>query len=176
MLPFGVRMKSGIALLSLVLALGGATGRATASEPEAPATAARLEVIASSECTSRADLIARVQARAPRARFTDEASAIEVRAEFAVTPAGSVAGSVSLASSGTKTSVRRVLGRNCGDAADAVALIIAVTLDPGAAVREKSAATSQEPPVAPANTNSPTTPSRDAAKPDLVRQHTPSAS
>jgi hypothetical protein len=43
-----------------------------------------------------------------------------------------------LPGAGAKPSVRRVCGASCADAVDAVALIIAVTLDPGAVVREKA--------------------------------------
>ena len=180
MLPFAVTTRTGIASLALALVLGGATGSASAAEPAAPAPAARLEVIATSDCTTRADLIARVRARSPRVRFTDDGDTLKIRAEFEATPAGSVAGSVSLASSGAKPSVRRVLGRNCGDTADAVALIIAVTLDPSAAVREQAAATSEGPPVAPASASPPVAALPNAAKSGSAGQsrapQTPAAS
>jgi hypothetical protein len=174
-LPFAVTTRTGIAALSLVLGLAVAPRLASAAEPAPPAPAARLEVIAGSDCTTRADLIARVRARSPRVRFTDDGGTFEIRAEFAATPAGSVAASVALASTGTKPSVRRVLGRSCGDAADAIALIIAVTLDPSAAVREQPAATTQAPAAAPPVPARPV-PASPAAKSDAVGQHTPGAS
>jgi hypothetical protein len=176
-LPFAVTTRTGIASLSLVLALGAAPRHASAVEPGAPAPAARLDVIASSDCTSRSDLIARVRARSPRIRFADDDVTFDIRAEFTATPAGSVAGSVALASTGTKPSVRRVLGRSCGDAADAVALIIAVTLDPSAAVREQSAAKSEARAVAPPVPAGPVAAaSHETAKSDSLGQHMPGAS
>jgi len=182
MVPFPVTTRTGIASLALALALTlcGATGLASAAEPGAPAAAARLEVIASSDCTTRADLIARVRARSPRVRFTDDGDTVKIRAEFAASPGGSVAATVSLASTGTKPSVRRVLGHSCGDAADAVALIIAVTLDPSAGAREQAAAASEAPPAAPASASPPAAAVPNAAKSDSAGQsrapQTPDAS
>jgi hypothetical protein len=104
-------------------------------------------------------------------RFTDAGGTLEIRAEFAAAPAGSVAASVSLSSTGTKPSVRRVLGSSCGDAADAVALIIAVTLDPSAAFREQAAATSEAPTAAPTSASPPSAALPDAEKADSADQH-----
>jgi hypothetical protein len=167
MLPFAVTTRTWIASLSLSLAMVAATRGASAAERGVPA-AARLEVNARPECTSRAELIARVRARAPRVRFTDDREAIEITAEFAATSAGLVAATVSLARAGAKPSVRRVRGASCGDAVDAVALIIAVTLDPGAAVREEAAVISEAPSVAPASP--PAAASPDARKSDATGQ------
>jgi hypothetical protein len=163
MLPLAVTTRTWIASLSLSLATAGVPGGANATEPGSLA-AARLEVNASPGCTSRADLIARVRARSPRVRFTDGNEAIEIRAEFAATSAGLVAATVSLGTADAKPSVRRVLGASCGDAADAVALIIAVTLDPTAAIRERGAPASEAPSVGPASGSIPAAVSPNAAK------------
>jgi hypothetical protein len=160
MLPFAVTTRTWIASLSLSLATAGAT---SAAEP-GPSAAARLAVNATAGCTSRAELIARVRARSPRVRFTDDSEAIKIRADFAATSAGLVAATVSLARADAKPSVRRVVGATCGDAADAVALIIAVTLDPTAAVREKGAPASEAPSVAAASGSTPAAASQTPAK------------
>src|SRR3954465_9697384 len=125
MLPFAVTKKTWIASLSFSVTMVGAASVVSAAEPGV-AAAARLEVKAAPGCTSRAELIARVRARSPRVRFTDDSHAIAIRADFAGTSAGLIAATVSLAAADTRPSVRRVLGATCGDAADAVALIIAV--------------------------------------------------
>jgi hypothetical protein len=132
MLPFAVTKKTWIASLSFSLTMVGAASVVSAAEPGV-AAAARLEVKAAPGCTSRAELIARVRSRSPRARFSDDSQAITIRADFAGTSAGLVAATVSLAGADAKPSVRRVLAASCSEAADAVALIIAVTLDPSVA-------------------------------------------
>jgi hypothetical protein len=76
-------------------------------------------------------LIERVQARAPRVKF-DESGGVSVRAQFSVAPSGSVIANVVLGAAGSPRSARRVIAASCREAADAVALIIAVTLDPTA--------------------------------------------
>jgi hypothetical protein len=77
-------------------------------------------------------LIERVRARSPRVRFVDDGSGLAIRAQISTISPGVVAGDVSLASAGAKPSVRHVRAGSCTEAADAVALIIAVTLDPTA--------------------------------------------
>jgi hypothetical protein len=69
-----------------------------------------------------------------------------------------------------------VLGRSCADAANAVALIIAVTLDPSAAAREHAAATNEAPSVDPATASPPVAASHDAAKSNSTDQPTLDAS
>src|ERR1041384_2453564 len=126
MLPFGATTRTCIASLSLSWGMGGGSGGANAADPEASATG-RLKVDASPTCTTRAELIARVRAPSPRVRFADDGGGIEMRAEFSEKSANFVAATVSLARGDAKPSVRRVVGASCGDAADAVALLIAVT-------------------------------------------------
>lgn len=105
--------------------------REAVAQSEVPS--ARLEVEASVDCATRDDLIARVQTRAPRVKF-DESGGVGVRARFSVAPSGSVIANVVLGAPGSPRSARRVLAASCREAADAVALIIAVTLDPTALV------------------------------------------
>jgi hypothetical protein len=99
---------------------------------DAATTTVRLQLRAAPECTTRADLVARVKARSPRIQFVDDA-ALEVKAVFTTPRPGNVVGEIFLSRPGRKPSSRRVLARSCADAADAVALIIAVTLDPTSA-------------------------------------------
>jgi hypothetical protein len=112
----------------------------------APAsTSARLEVEADAACTSRADLVARIRARSPRVSFVENERVMAIRAQFSAAPAGGIAGEVTLANPGAKPAQRRVLARTCSQAADAVALIIAVTLDPASLERVHSEPTGAEP-------------------------------
>jgi hypothetical protein len=117
-----------------------ATLVAFGAEPAAPAAAARLEVDAPLECATKADLIARVRARSPRVTFVDDETALAIRAQFSVQPSGSITGDLTLSHPGTKPTSRRVVARSCGEAADALALMIAVTLDPTSAEQGGGAA------------------------------------
>jgi hypothetical protein len=105
--------------------------RDAAAEPVVPS--ASLSVDANPACATRADVIARVQARSPRVKFDEQKGEIRIRARFSASPAGMVESAVLLAAAGAKPSLRRVLANSCNEASDAVALIIAVTLDPTAA-------------------------------------------
>jgi hypothetical protein len=74
--------------------------------------------------------MARVLARSPRVRFVDDTEALTVRAKFTVLKSGNVVGEVVFAAPRAQASSRRLVGRSCAQAADAVAIIVAVTLDP----------------------------------------------
>ena len=122
-------MTSGIALLvALTLFL---PGRVLAAEFETPSSSARLTVHTDPGCTSRDDIAARVTARSSRIHFVEGDSALSVEATFGASPSGAVAVALVVAGQPAgKAMSRRFSARSCSDAADAAALIIAVTLDP----------------------------------------------
>jgi hypothetical protein len=105
--------------------------------PDAAKTRVRLEVRAAAACTSRDDLAARVTARSPRIQLVDDA-AISAQVAVTSTGPGEVVADLVLAATGAEPSARRVVASSCAEAADAIALIIAVTLDP--TQRRKAAA------------------------------------
>ena len=126
-----------------------------AAEPSVPIASAKLEVEAEPGCTTRADLSTRVRARSPRVGFVDDGSGLSIRVRISPAPSSRIAAEVALANRGMKSSLRHVLARTCTEAADAVALIIAVTLDPTSAdQRSNPGATSES-----ATTSQQTTPS-----------------
>jgi len=96
--------------------------------PAAPATTVRLAVRGAADCTPRSDLAARVATRTPRIQFADDGA---VSAEVNVTSArpGNVVAELVLGTARAEAP-RRVVARSCAEAADAIALIIAITLDP----------------------------------------------
>jgi len=122
-------MTSGIALLvALTLFLPGGV---LAAELEAPSSSARLTVHAVAGCTSRDEIAARVTARSSRIHFVEDDSVLSVEATFGASPSGAVV--VALVVEGQpagKAMSRRFFARSCSEAADAAALIIAITLDP----------------------------------------------
>jgi hypothetical protein len=113
-------------LLSALLA----TSVVDAAHAATPNVSVHLEVDAAPGCTSQMDLGARILARLRRTRFEDDSPALGVRARFTILPSGNVIADVTLTKAGAKNSSRRVVARSCEQAADAAALIVAVTLDP----------------------------------------------
>jgi hypothetical protein len=102
---------------------------APAAPPETNTTKARLDLRGGADCISRGDVVARVAARSARIRFVDDAS-IDAHVVVTSTRPGNVIAEVVLATPGAEQQPRRFAGRTCAEAADAIALIIAITLDP----------------------------------------------
>jgi hypothetical protein len=143
-------MTSGGALL-IALLLQGPPGGGGATAAAAP-TRARLDLRGATDCVSRADVAMRVAARTPRVHFVDDA-AIYAQVEITSARPGSVIAEMVLATAGAAPAPRRFTARSCGEAADAIALIIAVTLDPtlkrtGGEPPDSSAKTGAVPPTA----------------------------
>jgi hypothetical protein len=82
----------------------------------------------------------RILRRSPRIRFVDDTTAPQVAAAFAVQPSGSVVADLLLVKPGAKPSPRRIVARSCAQAADAAALIIAVSFDPEALTEDRTGA------------------------------------
>ena len=100
------------------------------------ATKARLELRGVPDCISRSEVAARVAARSSRIQFVDEA-AISATVALTSARAGNVVAELALTAAGIEPAPRRIVARSCAEAADAVALMIAVTLDP--TLKRKSA-------------------------------------
>ena len=124
-------MTSGGALLIALLSQSpvGAAAAAPEAPPDAATTKARLELRGAGECLTRADVTARVASRSARIQFADDAP---ITASVALTSAraGNVIAELALTAPGAAPAPRRIVAQSCAEAADAVALIIAVTLDP----------------------------------------------
>ncbi len=120
-------MTSGGALLIALLSQSPVGAPETA--PAAVAARVRLEVRAAEDCTSRGDLATRVAARSTRIQFADDAT-VSVRVSVTSTRPDNVVADLAFATAGVEQPPRRFVARSCAEAADAVALIIAVTLDP----------------------------------------------
>jgi len=125
-------MKLGTALL-VALLLPMPVG-ATHATPNAAVTNVRLDVLGSPACITRDELAARVLARSTRIRFVD-ASALSAQVSVESPRPGMVIAELVMASADGKRSPRRIVVQSCSEAADAVALIITVTLDPTLAKR-----------------------------------------
>jgi hypothetical protein len=115
-------MTPGAALLVALLAQTGAPA-------ETASARVRLELRAPRDCTSRADLTTRIAIRSSRIEVVD-AAAISAHIDIGSPRPGSVVADLVFTSAGVEQAPRRVVARSCAEAADGVALIIAVTLDP----------------------------------------------
>ena len=115
--------------------------RAAAAPAELAGTSARLEVQALPDCTTREELAARVAARSRRIHFDDEgAVGTTVRAVIARAPHGGAAGDLVIVHPDGKSSSRHLSAASCAEATDAIALVIALTLDPMSVSAAASAA------------------------------------
>ena len=116
---------------------------AAAAPVELAATTARLEVQALPDCTTREELAARVAARSRRIHLDDEgAVGPTVRAVIARAPHGGATGDLVIVQPDGKTSSRHLSAASCAEATDAIALIIALTLDPMSASARSSTSAS----------------------------------
>lgn len=147
MLPSSAMNWGIVALANLLAPVGVGI---PAASTQAPVARARLELRAPSTCTGPADLVARVAARSPRIEFVGDSAAVGVRATFSV--ARGVSAELELVEAGVARTQRRLVTRTCAEAADAVALMIAVALDP-VWVNEHRTPAASEADTAPARTS-----------------------
>lgn len=113
-------------LLAGVL-LGFAPAATADDAPDEPATAS-LELEAARDCATRDALIARVSSRSQRIQFV-AGSMTALRVTLSPTSHG-VNGELAITRANGKRFVRRIIARTCREVVDALALIIAITLDP----------------------------------------------
>ena len=116
---------------ALAIAIGGA-GRVAAAADVAP-VAASLDVAAPASCTTREEVAARIAARSSRIRLRAGGGAGDgpaFRATIAPGASGAVVAELTIVQPGAGRSLRRLTARSCADAADAVALVIVIALDP----------------------------------------------
>lgn len=104
-----------------------------------------LDVQSPADCSSRADVIARVSARSPRVRFTRESAPFAIRVDFERANPSAVTAEITIARAGSKSTVRTLRAASCTDAADAVAIIVGVALDPTSAESQNDATAATTP-------------------------------
>jgi hypothetical protein len=103
----------------------------------AEASVARLDVDAAPSCSTRDELIARVAARSTRIRFVSDGAGIPVMtARIDAGPKGTVVAELTVVEPDGRRFARRLEAPSCAAATDALALVVAITLDPSAATAE----------------------------------------
>jgi hypothetical protein len=118
--------RHSVAFAALVLAI--ARAGAVAAQP---APAVTLELATEPGCATRDDLIARVAARSARIQFLEPgASAPALKALIVPDAHGAVAAVLDVVEPDGRRFTRRLRATSCAEATDALALVIAVTLDP----------------------------------------------
>jgi hypothetical protein len=152
------------ALAPLWLGLMGVTGVAAAAG-EPAAASARLEVHALPDCTTREELTARVAARSRRIHFDDDAPGPTLRAIVAPTPRAGAVGELQIVERNGRISTRRISAPSCAEATDAIALIIALTLDPTATATARTPPATPAPVAPPTPAETPTPPGSSAPPP-----------
>jgi len=159
-----------------------ARDRAPAAEP-APPVVASLAVTGPRDCASRADVLALVARRSTRIRFVEGAPAgggPALRVTLDATPAGAVAGALTVVWPDGTRADRRLTAPTCAETADAVALVIVLALDPAAAMREPAPSppparpSAQRPRAAPGPTPAPAPPSPSQPSPGETPASEPS--
>ncbi len=107
----------------------------------AQANTARLDVDAAPGCSTRDELIARVVARSTRIRFVNDATGVPaLTARIEAGPRGGVVAELIVVEPDGRRFARRLEAPSCAAATDALALVVAITLDPSAATGEAAAA------------------------------------
>ncbi len=121
-------MRHWLARVSLALGLGPALAYADSE------IHARLELVAPADCATLSELEQRVAIRSDRIRFVEEPERVRaLRAEIKPIDERTVAATLNVVEPDGRRSARRILTHTCDEALDALALVVAVTLDPNSA-------------------------------------------
>lgn len=113
---------------------------------QAQASTARLEVDAQPSCSTRDELVARVTARSARIRFVAEGAGIPIMtARIEAAPRGLVIADLTVVEPDGRRFARRLEAPSCAAATDALALVMAITLDPSASLGETPPASDAAP-------------------------------
>jgi hypothetical protein len=125
------------ALLVLALALSGVVSAQPRQPSHEPVVRAHLELVAPDGCGTQAELHERVRRRSARVRFVEPGPAVRrARAELRAGAGGALRATLVWWSDDGRQLVRELTAPNCADALDALALVLAVTLDPDAELGE----------------------------------------
>src|SRR5438270_4797240 len=124
-----------IAVVTAIVAVVAASPPSAAAASEQAEPPARLEVVAPPSCATFEELEVRVTQRSARIRFTREPGAgLALRVAIVAQPTGTVIATLQIAGADGSRAERRLGAASCGEALDALALMIAVLLEPHALV------------------------------------------
>jgi hypothetical protein len=155
-----------LALLAVLVLLPArrANAQTTPAHGQAPAPAARLELDASPACSTRDELVARVAARSTRIRFvTDGAGVPALAARIEPAARGGVIAGLTVVEPDGRKFTRRIEAPSCAAATDALALVVAITLDPAVVMDASPRSAPASPPAPPPGTPAAATPAATAS-------------
>jgi hypothetical protein len=116
------------------LLVSGFWASSALAQEASPAVTAGLQLDAAASCASRQALVAGVAQRSSRIRLVASAAATPaLRASLRLLADGSIAAELVVIHAGGRRSLRRLSAPSCAEAVDALALVIAITLDPASA-------------------------------------------
>lgn len=136
---------------------------------------ASLDLEAAADCATRTQLIARVATRSQNIQFVAPAAGVTaLRVTIHAGARATVVGELGVSRPGGKRSLRRIVAPSCREAVDALALIVAITLDPAHAIADPAAVaatgametTPVEPPSGPSTDAAPPAPTPSPAGPE----------
>jgi hypothetical protein len=116
-----------VLIAALIVALAPVT---PATAANVKVTRAHLDVLGSPGCITRDNIASRVAARSSRIRLDADDASVEATVTVTSQQPGNVTAELRMMGPDTAATPRRVVARSCQEAADAVALMMAVTLDP----------------------------------------------
>ncbi len=127
-----------ITAITAIAVLAAASARAVVAEAaseQVEPPPAHLDLVAPPGCATSEELETRVTQRSAHIRFSPEPGAgLALRVAIVSQPAGAVAATLEIAGADGSRSERRLDAATCGEALDALALMIAVLLDPRALI------------------------------------------
>jgi len=130
-----IGLISVLAGVAMVVFASPRSAAAAIAPEQAEPPPAHLEVAAPPGCATSEDLETRVTQRSARIRFSPESGAgLALRVAIVSQPAGTVAATLEIAGADGSRAERRLGAATCAEALDALALMIAVLLDPRALV------------------------------------------
>jgi hypothetical protein len=122
-----------VIVIAVVVAASSVSAAAAPEQPEPPP--AHLAVVAPPGCATFEELEARVAQRSALIRFSREPGAgLALRVAIVSQPTGTVIATLQIAGADGSRAERRLGAASCGEALDALALMIAVLLEPHALV------------------------------------------
>ena len=137
------------------LALGLVAVTSSAFGADQPEVRARLDLVAPADCATRSELERRVASRSDRIRFVGAGEPVRaLTGEIKPIDDQAFQATLTVVEPDGRRSVRRVLTHSCEEALDALALVVAVTLDPSSAFKEPTPGPpplSEKPPALPAS-------------------------
>jgi len=121
-------------------AIAGTAGATSAADvPQDATVRAHLDVLADADCTTFASVVARVAERSQRIAFVGAAAGVPaLRGKIGRIAGGSVLAELTVVQPSGRQSSRQLAAPTCEEAAEALALLVAMTLDPAVALHVQS--------------------------------------